>query len=74
MEWTAMIAMTALQAVRSLLFQLLIVIVGKAVTSFGKIVILIDQANVQARRTGLAVIAVNTLAACILRRKAASQQ
>ena len=66
MEGTAVIAMTAFQAVRSFLFQLFIMIVSKAVTGFGKIVILIDQTNVQARRTGLAVIAVNTLAACIL--------
>lgn len=68
-EGTAAVAVTALQAVRGGLFERQIVLLRQHVAQPGQVVILVDQADIQSCRTGVAVLAVYARALRVLRRE-----
>ena len=72
MERAAAVAMSTLNAVSCILFQFSVVVSGKLISSSGKIVILVDQADVKPSGTGRTMIAVDTMAIRILWGKCAN--
>ena len=60
-EWTSAVAMAAADAIVCILFQRAVMHCRHAVSGLCQIIILVHLANVDANRTRLAVIAVNTL-------------
>ena len=68
-EGTAAVAVAALQAVGGGLFERQIVLLRQHVAQPGQVVILVDQADIQSCRTGVAVLAVYARALRVLRRE-----
>lgn len=68
-EGTAAVAVAALQAVGGGLFERQIVLPCQHVSQPGQVVILVDQADIQPRRTGVAVLALYARALRVLRRE-----
>lgn len=68
-EGTATVAVTALQAVGGGLFERQIVLLRQHVAQPGQIIIFVDEADIQPRRTGVAVLAVYARALRVLRRE-----
>ena len=66
-----MVAMAAVHTVRSMFFQLGIMVSRHCIPGQGEIIILVDQAHVQARGAGLAVVAVDAVSNRISGRKCA---
>ena len=69
MEGAAAVAVAALQAVGGGLFERQIVLLRQHVAQPGQVVILVDQADIQSCRTGVAVLAVYARALRVLRRE-----
>lgn len=61
MEGAAAVAVAALDAVPSSLFESQIVILRHDIAQLAQIIILVDQANIQTGGTGMAVLAVDTV-------------
>ena len=55
-EGTSAVAVTALQAVRGGLFERQIVLLRQHVAQPGQVIIFVDEADIQPRRTGVAVL------------------
>ena len=68
-EGTATVAVTALQAVGGGLFERQIVLLRQHVAQPGQIIIFVDEADIQPRRTGVAVLAVYARALRVPRRE-----
>ena len=69
MEGTAAVAVAALYAPVSPDFQIPIVILCQNIPGLGQIIILVDEPDIQARRAGCAVVAVDTDPLRVLGRK-----
>lgn len=52
--------MAAVDAVGSVLFQLVIMIESQVIASLGKIIVFVDQSNIQSGWAGMTMAAVNT--------------
>ena len=70
----APVAVSAPDAVPGVPLQVFVVAPGKLIPGPGQVVVLVDQAHVQARRAGLAVVAVDTRPGGLCRGKGAQTE
>ena len=68
-EGTAAVAVAALQAVRGGLFERQIVLLRQHVAQPGQVIIFVDEADIQPRRTGMTVLTIHARALRVLRRE-----
>lgn len=69
LKWTAIVAVSAAYAVARVKFKLTIMVFGKCITRFSKVVIFVNHCNIKSFRTWMTTAAINTTSCGISRCK-----